>query len=372
MLKKIVIIGSDTDYGKIAFDFFSKFSDFYKIVGLTFFSKDRSLFVDQLKLVNPQYVFVYDLEESKSLEIEYNNSNCSFISGDNITNYIKQSDADIYVFCDSDIDCIKAILSVIYNQKDVVLMSTDAVLSSGKILAYESKLKGVNFYPITLQTYSLNQFFKVRSNKELDKIILMNIDKKLDKEDIDELRSQKIDFNLFKESFYNFTHFNLIKQLYLLNYFYDISVEKFDFFKQNKNIITVIAEFNDGSNLINTTNNDLYPVLYYYFCKDKSGFVDKNLLISGDKINLSLSRIDVSKEIFLKLGIDFLKKGGSYPIVYFFAFELFTKKYFDNKIKYKDIPLKLKEILEDKSFYSTKPDLKTILALKSKLESKFL
>jgi hypothetical protein len=58
-----------------------------------------------------------DLEESKSLEIEYNTSTLFFISGDNITNYIKQSDADFIVFCDSDIDCIKAILSVIYKSK---------------------------------------------------------------------------------------------------------------------------------------------------------------------------------------------------------------------------------------------------------------
>ena len=47
-------------------------------------------------------------------------------------------------------------------------------------------------------------------------------------------------------------------------------------------------------------------------------------------------------------------------------------KYFDNKIKYKDMPLRLQEILDDKSFYASKPDLKTILALKERLNNKFL
>lgn len=368
MLKKIVIFGSDTKYGQIAFDFFSKFSDSYKIVGLTF-SCDSSLFIKQLKSINAQFAMVFDEKICKKIELEYNNSNCVFFSGEQSSSFIKNSDSDIYVFTESSITTIKSILSVIYGQKDVALMSIDSILFSGKLLKYEAKLKGVNLYPITLQTYSLDQFLKVRNIKELEKIILTTQDKESDIEDIEELRNQKIDFCKFKKSFYSFTKFNLVKQLYLINYLYEISPEKFDYFNQNKNIINLITEFFDGSNLINTTNNDIYPVLYYYFCKDKDGFKEKNSLISGNKINLSLSKLNLSKEPFLKLGVDFLKKGGSYPIVYFLAFEILTKKYWDNKIKFNSILKKLEDLYNNKKYYVTKPDLKTILALKNKLEN---
>ena len=367
MLKKIVIFGSDTSYGKIAFDFFSKFSDSYKIVGLTF-SSDRALFLKQLKSINAQFALVSDDKVCKEIELDYNNSNCYFFSKESSNNFIKGSDSDIYVFTESNISNLKNILSIIYDQKDVVLMDIDPILFSGKILRYEAKLKGINLYPITLQTYSLNQFLKVRDIKELEKIILTTHEKKYTKEDIEEIRDQKTDFYKFKKCFYSFTKFSLVKQLYLINYLYDIPLEKFDYFTQNKNIISLITDFSDGSNFINTTNNDIYPVLYYYFCKDKEGFKEKNNVISGDKINLSLTRLDVLKEPFLKIGVDFLKKGGSYPIVYFLAFEILTEKYWNNKIKFKGLLKKLEELYNDKKYYVTKPDLKTIISLKNKLE----
>jgi 1-deoxy-D-xylulose 5-phosphate reductoisomerase len=368
MLKKIVIFGSDTSYGKIAFDFFSKFSDSYKIVGLTF-SSDSSLFLKQLKATNSQFAMVSDEKICKEIELKLNTPNCFFFSKENSINFVKNSDADIYVFTESNTSTLKNILSIIYDQKDVVLMSVDLILFSGKILKYEAKLKGINLYSITLQNYSLNQFLKVRNIKELDKIILLTQNNKYTKEDVEEFKNQKKDFYRFKKCFYSFTKFNLVQQLYLINYLYDISPEKFDYFNQSKNIISLITEFSDGSNLINTTNNDIYPVLYYYFCKDKEGFKDKNSLISGDKINLSLSRLDLLKEPFIKLGVDFLKKGGSFPIVYFLAFEILTEKYWNNKIKYKDILKKLETLYNDKKYYVTKPDLKTIIALKKKLEN---
>lgn len=363
MIKKILILGVDTEKGKKTFDFFIKYSNKYKIEGISFTKEEASEeILKDIKKYNIKEILVKTETFKKKLEevIEINTNIYT-----NSSYFVKNSLSDIVFFAIEDIDCVTQILSAISEYKDVCFIDWNPLLYIGKIIFNEIKNKGIRFYPISTTIYSVEQIISENKENFLDKIGLIKTNTK----EKDYLKTPKQQsYKEFKEIFYNDYFINAIYDMFLLSNIYEISSKKFYFYEQNKDVVNVIVSFLDGSNIINYSLKDITCAFNHYFLS-RNDLKKLNVNENNKKIDdFSISRVESSKYKILELAIECLIKNVFAPVLFYISIEYLTRKLYEKKITLKKIEQILEEIVFNKSYYGTSLDLKTIIALKTKIE----
>jgi 1-deoxy-D-xylulose 5-phosphate reductoisomerase len=364
MIKKITILGMDTEQGKKTFDFFIKYPHKYKIEGVSLTKETISEeIIKILKKNTVKEILVKNQKIKEQLE-ETLLSNINISTKPNF--FIKKSLSDIVFFSVDDVNCVTQILSAISEYKDVCFIDWIPLLYTGKIVFNEIKNKGIKLYPISTTIYSIDQILLDSREYLLECIGLVNTYKKKD----DYLKNPKqYDFREFKERFYSFHFINVIYDMFLLSSIYNLSSNKFCFYEQNKNIVNAVVTFQDGSNIINYSSKDLYVPFNYYFLNKadikKINFCEKYPKTITD---FSILQIDSKKHKILDVAINCLNKNVYAPILFYITIENLIQKLYDKKITLKKLETILEEIVFNKSYYSKSLDLKTIIALNKKIQ----
>ncbi|MFH0905805.1 MAG: hypothetical protein V1824_00540, partial [archaeon] len=175
MKKKIIILGSDTKKGSIAFSFFRKYNNLYDITGLSSVNSSGSninkTFLKQIREINPKYIYVDSLEAKKEIEKEFINS--QIITKENsVSKFIKITPADIVVSALQGIDSVKPILSAIHDLKDIAIIKKDPLFYLGSILKKEADTKGVRLYYLSNYFSAVEKLLINKSAKDINKIIV--------------------------------------------------------------------------------------------------------------------------------------------------------------------------------------------------------
>jgi 1-deoxy-D-xylulose 5-phosphate reductoisomerase len=368
MKKRILILGSDTKEGQTIFNFFKEYPKKFIITGLSCCdSENLDLFKKQIKISNATHLLVNKEEDSLNLEDDLKVDSISDFS--NISKFTKTSNSDIVVFAMPGIESVVAVLSAIWEYKDICIINWDPILYSGKIIIDEIKNKAVKLYPICLKLYSADMFLNSRNLESLKMVnLIANCSYNLD---LSYLKNPKVYSYLeFKDKFICDYKIDLINKMFILNYIYNIKLDKFKFFEQDKPLINIFLTFEDGHSLINSTTSDLNNVLNYYFL-DNTNLQKKNLVKYEflKDINYNLKEIDVNKMPAIKCGIKALEMDGISPILFHMSGQLCLELLYAKKIKPSDVQKILLEVLSNPKFNIKNPDFKTILAIYDKLKN---
>jgi 1-deoxy-D-xylulose 5-phosphate reductoisomerase len=369
MRKRISILGSDTREGQKAFNFFINHSNKYDITFLSCYnSENQKIFEDQIvKCKNLKDIYVREESYYKKLLLDSKKYNIYFKERDDLSKLIKFSDSDIVVFCLSGNKCIKPILSAINEFKDVCIVNLDPILYSGKIIINQAKNKSVNLYFISYAIYSLDLFLNNRSINNISKISLVSTKQKnITKEYINKFKKQ-YDFYDFKKKIVSLYRLDFIRDMFLINYIFEINAEQFLFYEENKRLLNIIVSFKDGANLSNSTTQDVNNIYNYYFLNnlDYDSFNKNKEYIQN--LEYKIKKLDSENNIVLNLGVKALKKGGSIPILVYIAFIICLEKVYDNNLNINKVFDIIEQIIDKRNLYVANPDLKTILALRNKL-----
>jgi len=157
--------------------------------------------------------------------------------------------------------------------------------------------------------------------------------------------------------------------MFIIYYLYNIPIDNFNFYEQSERIINIEIKFLNGTSVFFKANLDIDSIFNYYFLDNEK--IVENKEKDLDKISFSYKKIDPTKEKFLSLGIETLKKGGSFPIIYYITIETLLYYIYKRKIKENiDIYKIVKEFLEDKTLYDKFPDLSSVYAIDNKINEK--
>jgi len=368
MKKNVVILGSDSYRGKQAIDFFKRYPNKYNIVGLTTFSNqdDITQFMSQVKDVCPGNVCVSRKEHMDIIEDKVSKETNVMLYPENLHAFIKDSNCDLVVGAIKGLTSVKLTLSVLADYKDIYLLYPDPILFSGKIITKEAENKGIGLSVLTFPMCGIDQLLKSHSAKDIYSISFFTT--KIRSKQLDPLKFDRLGGFI---SAYNATYkIKLINEMYLMNYIYGTPVEKFVFYEGNLRMINVQMLFEDGSNLVNYTGENMDYIYRHYFGIDISHSHEK--FTPAEELDLSFKRINTDKEPCTSLGIEALQRGGSLPILYHMTNRIISELWYKNNLNCFDVPKMLSEVVLDKKLFVRNPDLKTIIAIDKKIRERFL
>ena len=365
MNKNIFILGSNNLLGITALNFLKNHLNKFVITGVSYDStvNNLDLFIKQIKEFNIKTIYVDDANLIDIIESKVNVK--IYNSQSNFNKFIKENDVDD-IFCSlAGIDSVKKILSVIHELKDVTLLNTSPILYSGRIIPLEAQSKGVKLRIFSYTAYSIDKYLYLNRLNDINKIYIYTLKRKDSEKKIDVFDFDN--FSKFVKHFYSVNKIRVVNDLFLLNYIYNIPLNKISISQQSKRFVSLGINFSNGSSLLNIANQNIQSIFNYYFL-DSSVDSNNNIGIKLDNFNVSFSKLDLSKEKYLKLGLDALERSGSIPIIYYITVETVTKLMYYNKLK-KNVSLFkiLKEIINIKELYSRHPDLSTIYSIENKV-----
>ena len=366
MIKNITLLGSNNDIGIKAIEFLKKNTNKFKIYSLSYDSKVDNLdfFISQIKDVSPKKVF---LSSEKDAEYIESKTKVEIISGtENFPEFIKSNEIDQVISSLSGLSSVKKILSTIYEFKDITLLNTSPLLYSGKIITNEIKSKGINFNIFSYPVYSLDFILKSSNISNIKNINLFT-KQKIKTEEIS-INDYK-DFGSYLKAYYSLNNIRLVNDMFIIYYLYNFSIDNFNFYEQSERIMNIEIKFLNGTSVFFKANLDIDSIFNYYFLNNEK--IVENKEKDLDKTSFLYKKIDPTKDKFLSLGIDALRKGGSYPIVYYITIETLLYYIYKRKIKENIEVYKIvKEFLEDKTLYDKFPDLSSICSIDNKINEK--
>jgi hypothetical protein len=328
MIRNISLLGSNNDIGIKAINFFKSNKNNFNIYSISYDSRSDNLdfFISQIKDINPKKIFVPLKEDAKYIESKIKIE--IFSGSDNFPDFIKSSDIDEVVSSLSGISSVKKILSSIYEYKDITLLNTSPLLYCGKIIINEVRSKGVKLNVFSYPVYSLDFIFKTLNTKSIKSINLFT--NKKEKNDFVSIDDSK-NFISYLKKYYSQNNIRLVNDMFIINYIYNISIDSFSFFTQSKKVLNLEANFINGTSILFKSNLNIDSIFNYYFLENN--FLENNPKKDNDEFSISFKQINFVKDKFLSLGLEALKKGGSYPIIYYISIETLLNYIYKRKIK---------------------------------------
>jgi 1-deoxy-D-xylulose 5-phosphate reductoisomerase len=367
MIKRILVLASQRKKSQDAITFFSKYPNKYKISALMCTDESQfELFKKQIIEIKPDIVFFPSKDGADKIIDEFNI--VCFYEYTQYTSFLKAINCDLVISDLTGIDSIKLILATVGEYKDICFLNLESILYSGKIIINEARNKGVTLNFITNQFYSIDLFQKQKSNLDnINKVILVSYDSQYDKEELINYTHPSKPLSEFKKILYYKNKMWLSRHLMAFSNFYNLDLEKFEYYKSNSSQVSVILQQNNGSNcMVSTEDNKELIFEYYYPSNTKASNRD-----IAKTIDIKLQKIKSSDIQSLDLATKAMIKGGTYPILYQMAYDLCAEATYNNRTKDKNVFFKVfEEVLKDKTYYSKNINIQTIFALFEKLKTK--
>ena len=169
----INLFGSTGEIGKKTLKLIS--NSFPNInVNLLCANTNINLILKQIKIYNPRYVYLYNLESSKKLKLKLNkNKRTKILNYNELSLYLKKSKSDLSILAISGYKSLYFLDNIIANTKNLGLVNKEAIVSAGHIFNKNKYFHKTNIFPIDSEHFSIfNKYKTLNINKKINKIIL--------------------------------------------------------------------------------------------------------------------------------------------------------------------------------------------------------
>ena len=143
-------------------------------VNLLCANKNINLILKQIKIFNPPFVYLHNLQSSKKLKLKLKKSTTTKILNYNeLLLYLNKSKSDLTLLAISGYKSLYFIDDIISNTKNLGLVNKEAIVSAGHIFKKKKYFEKTNIFPIDSEHFSIfNQYKTLNINKNINKIIL--------------------------------------------------------------------------------------------------------------------------------------------------------------------------------------------------------
>ena len=371
--QNITIHGSTGTIGQNALSVISKSSNKHKVFALSAKSKIKTLF-SQIKKFSPKYAVV--LNENKANDLS------TLCVKNNITTKILFG-ADSYDIISSDkrVDCVLSGISgtsalrptyaAIKSGKKLLLANKESIIMSGELMLKAAQQSGSKIIPIDSEHNALFQIlsplFKnseidLKQRNEISKIILtasggpfLNYHKRDLKHVTPNQATKHPNWKMGKKiSVDSATMMNKGLEIIEASILYGIDYSKIDVLIHPQSIIHALVSFNDGSTISHLSNHDMkIPISYALSWPERfDRKIGEQLFTSIDK--LTLRKVKKREFPCLDICMESIKIGKNAPTIINAANEVAVEYFLNHSVKFTDIPIIIKTILDRSRFVRLK------------------
>ena len=333
-VKKVAILGSTGSVGVQALDVVRSFPDRIDVTALAAGS-NAALLAEQISEFNPKYASITSGDLPSGPE---------HLPIDEIAAH---PDVDLVVVATSGKAGLSPTLAAIREGKNVALANKEVLVMAGQIVMAEARKRGVQIYPVDSEHSAIWQCLAGESGKSVSQIILTASGGPFRHLSTDQLEKVTAEDALKhptwsmgkKVTIDSATLMNKGMEVIEARWLFDVPVGRIMVAVHPESIIHSMVEFSDGSVKAQLGMPDMrLPIQYALTYPDR--WPNQSLpRIDFDQLkSLNFARPDLARFPCLRLAIEAIAEGGTYPAVLSAADEIAVSLFLDGRIGFMDIP----------------------------------
>ncbi|MDI6794678.1 MAG: 1-deoxy-D-xylulose-5-phosphate reductoisomerase [bacterium] len=366
--KKIAILGSTGSIGINTLEVIENLP-FLSVSGLVA-GKNVELLESQIYRFNPSKVAMMDEEKASELRKRLVNHPCKIWSGlSGIIEVATAPDVDLVVSAIVGAAGLIPTLEAIKAGKDIALANKETMVMAGEIVNELVKEIGVNILPVDSEHNAVFQILEGRQREDIEKIILTASggpfrDRKGDFEGItpEEALAHPRWLMGPKISIDSATLMNKGLEVIEAHYLFHLPAKQISVVIHPESIVHSLVEFIDGSMMAQLGITDMRVPISYCLTYPERLLTSLPKLSLAEAGPLHFFSPDLGRFPALRLALEVVEKGGSWPAVLNAANEAAVDLFLKEKIAFTNIPFLIEQVLERHSPLSH-PNLEEILAI---------
>jgi 1-deoxy-D-xylulose-5-phosphate reductoisomerase len=333
-VKRLAILGSTGSIGRQTLDVVRAFPDKLRVVALAAGS-NAELLLQQVNEFAPKFVSLADGELTSGVD---------HLSIDEIAAH---AEVDLVVIATAGKAGLAPTLAAIRSGKQVALANKEVLVMAGEIVMAEARAQGVQICPVDSEHSAIWQCLGGEQGASIDQIVLtasggpfrhLSI-KELSKVTArDALRHPTWQMGR-KVTVDSATLMNKGMEIIEARWLFDIPVDKIEVLIHPESIIHSMVEFADGSVKAQLGYPDMrLPIQYAISYPERWSNHDLPRIDFSEIEAFHFEQPDMTHFPCLRLAIEAIKKGGTYPSVLSAADEVAVGLFLDGRIGLTDIP----------------------------------
>lgn len=370
-MKRIAILGSTGSIGKNAIEVVLNFPDRFKVTYLAV-NKNIELLFEQVKLLRPRGVVVFDKQKAKEFS-SIVNGEVEVLSGEEgLLEIVSRDDVDIVLNSLVGFSGLKPTIKAIESKKRIALANKETLVVAGEIITKLLKENNVEIIPVDSEHNAIFQCLVGESISDINRIILTASGGPFLYKNKDELESVTVEEALKhpnwrmgnKITIDSATLMNKGLEVIEAHWIFGLPVDKIKVVIHPQSVIHSMVEFIDGSIKAQLGVPDMkIPIQYAltYPERKQANYGQVDFVKLGQ---MTFLEPDLDKFECLKIAYEVAKLGGTYPTVLNAANEVAVEAFLNRKIKFTMIPEVIKKAI-DAHKPKFNPDLEDILTADS-------
>ena len=352
-MKNISILGSTGSIGIQTLEIIRKFQEKYSIKALSA-GKNIELLAKQVNEFNPEVASVSNQNDVSTIKNLIKTDTKIYFGDEGNKVVATHPDTNLVVSSIVGFSGLIPTLEAIRNHKDVAIANKESLVVAGELLISEANTNNVNLFPIDSEHSAIFQALKTSGQKFLKRVIITASGgpfRKTTKEQLNNVTVKQAlnhpTWNMGKKiTIDSATLMNKGFEVIETRWFFDIPLEKIDVWIHPQSIVHSMVEYIDGSFIAHLGAPDMrIPIAYTLSYPER---LDLNLhnISPSDFSELTFEQVDLNKFEALKLAIESIKMGGTFPAVLNAANEIAVNSFLNEKIKFTDIVSIISNIMD--------------------------
>lgn len=359
-------MGSTGSIGTQALEVIKELGEF-EVISLSA-NSNIDLLYNQIVEFSPKIVSVGSIEKKRILQERLKNKKVDIKVGLEGMLEIARDDSDIILTSVVGMVGLIPTLEAIEKGKNIALANKETLVTAGEIVMKRAKEKNVRIIPVDSEHSAIYQCLNGESQNEIEKIILTASGGPFRGKNLDFLKKVSLkdalnhpNWSMGKKiTVDSATLINKGLEVIEAKWLFDIDIKRIQPIIHKESIIHSMVEFQDGSIIAQMGAPNMKVPIQYALTepkRKKSNTEKIDLLEIG---RLSFEKPDLETFKGLKLSLQAIKDGGTYPAVLNAANEELVSLFLQEKIKFLEIQEKIEKIL-NKHKNTFNPKLEDIL-----------
>lgn len=352
-MKQITILGSTGSIGRQSLDVIDRNSDRFGVFALVCGSNVK-LLEEQIEKFKPALAVCKNEEDAKLLQDKFPNT--EILWGEEGINKAVTGDCDLVLNSLVGMMGMVPTYHGIMAGKDIALANKETLVAGGEVIMRAVKEKGVNLTPIDSEHSAIFQCLRGQRSEDVTRLILTGSGGPFRTSTMEELKAATVEQALNhpnwsmgnKITIDSATLMNKGLEFIEAKWLFDFEPEKIEVVIHPQSIVHSMIETKDGAILAQMGVPDMkLPIAYALTCPERVESGSERLDLFGEGANLTFEKPDLDKFPCLRMAMEAIKAGGTYPAALNGANEELVAAFLDSRIGFMDIPGIIEKVIEE-------------------------
>jgi len=349
-MKRIAILGSTGSIGKNAIEVILNFPNRFKVTYLAV-NKNIKLLLEQVKLLKPKGVVIFDKEKAEEFS-NFVNGEVEVLSGEEgLLEVVSRDDVDIVLNSLVGFSGLKPTIKAIESKKRIALANKETLVVAGEIITKLLRENNVELIPVDSEHNAIFQCLVGEKISDINRIILTASGGPFLYKNKAELENVTVEEALkhpnwkmgSKITIDSATLMNKGLEVIEAHWIFGLPVDRIKVVIHPQSVIHSMVEFIDGSIKAQLGVPDMKIPIQYALTYPERKHANYGQVDFVKLGQMTFLEPDLDKFECLKIAYEVAKLGGTYPTVLNAANEVAVEAFLNRKIKFTMIPEVIKK-----------------------------